>query len=106
MEVPASVLPIPFLTSWGRRPSTVVFYILTGLAALAIAATPASYEGVRTLLSMTGKLFVASAFTVLYLVVSEVYPTVVRSTGQAAGTLTGRFGSIGAPYVADMLVKI
>jgi len=59
---------------------------------------------VRTVLSMIGKLFVASAFSVLYLVVSEVYPTVARTTGQGASTLMGRFGSIAAPYVADLLV--
>lgn len=105
MEIPASVLPIPFLSRWGRRPTTVVCYLLTGIAALSIAVTPSNYDGARTVLSMIGKLFVASAFTVLYFVVSEAYPTVVRSTGQGAGTLMGRVGSISAPYVADMLVK-
>lgn len=35
---------------------------------------------------------------------SLVYPTLIRSTGQSAGTIMGRFGSIAAPYVADLLV--
>ncbi|CAL8128173.1 unnamed protein product [Orchesella dallaii] len=103
MEIPASVLPIPFLSKWGRRPTTVACYCITGLAALSIAITPSEHETARTVLSMIGKLFVASAFTVLYLVVSEVYPTVARSTGQGAGTLMGRVGSIAAPFVADLL---
>ncbi|ODM90292.1 Organic cation transporter-like protein [Orchesella cincta] len=39
MEIPASVLPIPFLSKWGRRPTTVACYFLTGMAALSIAIT-------------------------------------------------------------------
>lgn len=105
MEIPASVLPIPFLSRWGRRPTTVACYLFTGLSSLLIAITPMHSEGSRMVLSLIGKLFVASAFTVLYLVASEVYPTVVRTTGQGAGTLMGRFGSIVAPFVADLLVS-
>lgn len=104
MEIPAGLWPIPFLSRWGRRPTTVCCYLFTGIAAFAIVATPATWEATRTAFFMIGKLFVSSAFTVIYVVVSEVYPTVARTTGQGAGTMMGRFGSISAPFVADLLV--
>ncbi len=62
------------------------------------------YEMLRVMFTMGGKFFIASAFTVIYLVIGEIYPTAMRSTGQSSGTIMGRFGSIAAPYAADLLV--
>lgn len=59
----------------------------------------------RVIFTMGGKFFVAAAFQICYLVMGEVYPTLIRSTGQSTGTIMGRFGSITAPYVADLLVQ-
>jgi hypothetical protein len=40
---------------------------------------------------MGGKFFIAAAFTAIYLVIGEVYPTVSRTTGQSTGTIMGIF---------------
>jgi len=104
MEIPACIVPMPFLSFWGRRPTSVLCFFLTGISSIAIAITPAEYETLRILFTMSGKFFVAAVFNVIYLIASEVYPTVARTTGQAGATIMGRFGSIAAPYVADLLV--
>ncbi|OXA43588.1 solute carrier family 22 member 6-B [Folsomia candida] len=106
MEIPACIVPVPFLSMWGRRPTTAICYFLTGAFAIAIAVTPPEYEMLRIVFTMGGKFFIAAAFNVIYLVIGEVYPTLIRSTGQSAGTIMGRFGSIAAPYVADLLTTV
>lgn len=40
MEIPACIVPVPFLSMWGRRPTTAICYFLTGAFAIAIAVTP------------------------------------------------------------------
>jgi MFS family permease len=106
MEIPGCLMSMPFLSLWGRRPTAFLCFLFTGLSALAITAIPAQYETFRTVLIMSGKFFIAAAFNAIYLVATEVYPTESRTTGRCAASIMGRFGSIAAPYVADLLVML
>jgi MFS family permease len=104
MEIPGSLMSMPFLSLWGRRPTAFLCFLFTGLSALAITAIPAQYETFRTVFITSGKFFIAAVFNAVALVATEVYPTESRTTGQSAANIMGRFGGIAAPYVADMLV--
>ncbi|CAG7823398.1 unnamed protein product [Allacma fusca] len=106
MEVPAYSLTEPFVSKWGRRPTLILLFALTGAVFLAFVATPVAHQHIRILFAMSGKLFVSSAFAVIYLLGAELYPTSARITGLGAAVLMGRFGSIIAPYAVDMLQPI
>jgi len=54
---------------------------------------------------MSAKLFISSAFGIIYLLGAELYPTEMRTTGLAVGIFMGRMGAITAPYIADLLVR-
>jgi len=63
------------------------------------------YETFRIVLAMSAKLFISSAFAILYLLGAELYPTEMRTTGLAVGVFMGRCGAMTAPYIADMMVS-
>ncbi len=60
----------------------------------------------RISLALCGKLFIACAFAIIYLLGAELYPTTMRTTGLGAAVMVGRFGSMTAPYFVDIKVSI
>lgn len=54
---------------------------------------------VLQVLSLVGKIGVAGAFAFIYLIVSELMPTVVRNMGVGVGATSGSLGTIIAPYI-------
>ena len=55
------------------------------------------------MLSIAGKLCVSSGFEVLYLLSSELFPTVVRNVGMGASSACARAGSMVAPYIVQLV---
>lgn len=127
MELPAYTIVIPCLTFMGRKPTVVGTYLLTALCSFVVAYTPlglfqgyrtstlihfnlchfiAEYETLRVAVSMSGKFFITTCFAVLYLLGAELFPTATRTTGLASAIIMGRLGSIGAPFVVDLVVGI
>lgn len=100
VEVPAQLLCVPLLF-WGRKRSLVLSLLLSGATLVAVGLIPESEAcpvfghcvklgvlgGVgwwRTALLMVGKLSITVAFTVVYVLTTELYPTPV--TRPTAGT--------------------
>ena len=54
-------------------------------------------------LSVLGKMFVAGAFEVLYILSGELFPTVVRNVGLGTSSAWARAGSMLSPYIAKLV---
>ncbi|KXJ22238.1 Organic cation transporter 1 [Exaiptasia diaphana] len=55
-----------------------------------------------TALTLIGFIAVDSNWFGVYVITSEIFPTVVRNTGQGVGSATARFGALLAPYISMM----
>ena len=54
-------------------------------------------------LSMLGKLGISGSFSVIYVYSAELFPTVVRTTGVGAGSMSAMVGGLTAPFVAELV---
>ena len=51
-------------------------------------------------------MFVAGAFDVLYILSSELFPTVVRNVGLGTCSACARAGSMLSPYIAQLVIRL
>jgi hypothetical protein len=54
-------------------------------------------------LAMLGKLGISGSFAVIYVFSAELFPTVARSSGVGAGSMSARTGGLLAPFLADLV---
>ena len=54
-------------------------------------------------LSITGRMFVAAAFMSIYVMSTELFPTMLRSFGLGSCCMLSRIGGLASPYVADLV---
>ncbi|RXG55657.1 Organic cation transporter protein [Armadillidium vulgare] len=106
MELPAYSVSVPIVIKFGRVRPSCASYFVCGIAMMALAFVPSDFKWLVMSLAMVGKLFIAAAYQVISLTMSEVFPTEVRL--QAFGTcyFIARSGSILAPYITDFLGSI
>lgn len=57
-------------------------------------------------MTLLGKFCVSAEFSVSLLYISELYPTTIRNTGLGTSFTVSQIGSIIAPYLVELLVKI
>ncbi|KAK3879433.1 hypothetical protein Pcinc_016008 [Petrolisthes cinctipes] len=103
VEIPGATLTIPFVNVLGRRLSNIICMSSTGIFILAIAFIPKSMGWLMMLLALIGKMTIAAAFQIIYLHVSEVFPTEVRTRGAGLGDMMAKVGSMTAPFIIDSL---
>ncbi|KAK4298522.1 hypothetical protein Pmani_029124 [Petrolisthes manimaculis] len=103
VEIPGATLTIPFVNTFGRRPSNIVCMSTTGIFILAIAFIPKNMGWLIMLLALIGKMTISAAYQITYLHVSEVFPTEVRTRGAGLGDMMTKVGSIAAPFIIDSL---
>ncbi|XP_048582192.1 organic cation transporter protein isoform X1 [Nematostella vectensis] len=83
---------------FGRRFSHGVFQVMTGLILLLILAVYKDYPKVTTGLGLAGSILSAN-WSGLYLITSEIYPTVIRNSGLSAGSTVARIGAVLSPFI-------
>ena len=59
--------------------------------------------GTTMILSLTGKFGVSTAFAILFLYTSELFPTEVRTKGLGVSSAAARIAGILAPFVASLV---
>ncbi|EDO31074.1 predicted protein, partial [Nematostella vectensis] len=88
----------------GRRVTSITARVLAGLVCLLILAVPQGISQVRTksasLLSIGGYSISYVTWPTCYLMTSELFPTVLRNTSLATGSICARIAALIAPYIA------
>ena len=54
-------------------------------------------------MAMVGKLGISAAYSSIYLLSAELFPTVIRNFGMGCCSSVGRVGSAVSPYIADLV---
>ncbi|XP_056384157.1 solute carrier family 22 member 20-like [Hyla sarda] len=93
VEMTAKLMVMLAMTFVGRRVMQFVSLFLAGIMVLSYSFTPKEMQLLCTLLALTGKAFLASAITCMYLYTGELYPTEIRQTGMGFSTMNARLGS-------------
>ncbi|XP_065918307.1 solute carrier family 22 member 15-like [Dysidea avara] len=104
VELPGLLVCILAVDRYGRKMSLVSSLLLTGIACICSGAVQwiSQYNpliGTTMVLSLTGKFGVSTAFAVLYIYASELFPTEVRNKGLGVTSVAARVGGILAPFV-------
>ncbi|XP_065918286.1 solute carrier family 22 member 15-like isoform X2 [Dysidea avara] len=108
VELPGLLVCILAVDRYGRKMSLVSSLLLTGIACICSGAVQwiSQYLGTTTstgtimFLSLMGKFAVSTAFSLLYVYTSELFPTEVRNKGLGVTPVAARIGGILAPFVA------
>jgi MFS family permease len=108
-EIPGVLLAIMLTNSVRRKMSLTISFSVQSIASIALvsAALHGKHAVVLTsLAAFSGKLFIASAFILVYLYILEVYPTSVRSSGLAVCMTVGRLGAVLVPLIAELCLHL
>jgi len=105
MEVITTLrIPVTWILylKFGRRICHGIIMLLVGTTFLLVLLVYKDYSLATTALSIFGFLLIDCTWTSVYLITSELFPTVLRNTAQGTGSTSARIGGILAPYVALM----
>ncbi|KAI1885150.1 hypothetical protein AGOR_G00217230 [Albula goreensis] len=90
---------------FGRRGSLCLFLLVGGVACFIIALLPdredmgLSVVVNKLTLSLLGKTGISSAFSIVFIYTTELYPTVLRNTGMGVCSMASRVGGLLAPFI-------
>ncbi|XP_037785909.1 organic cation transporter protein-like [Penaeus monodon] len=103
MDLPAYTLMAPILVRLGRKGPLVVCYFISGAVILGLAFVAPNAGWLVTLLALVGQLCVTSAFQVLRLYSTELFPTEVRLRGLATGILFFHATTMLCPTISEKI---
>jgi OCT family organic cation transporter-like MFS transporter 4/5 len=108
VEIPANLAAAFLLERLGRRPTLGCGTILGAISSLLMIPFMfiPNAEVAVTVFGILGKAFITTAYSSVYVVTSDTYPTSIRAVGMGASTSIGRIGSLGASFVGGVLVSI
>ncbi|XP_019868170.1 organic cation transporter protein isoform X1 [Aethina tumida] len=97
VEIPAYVSCNFMVDKWGRRKTLCWSYILTGAGCAAFIFIPEDLEWGSLVVYLLGKFGATAAFTILYVLTSEMFPTNMRHSFMGTCSTFGRIGSMVSP---------
>ncbi|XP_042306568.1 solute carrier family 22 member 3 isoform X3 [Sceloporus undulatus] len=106
MELPAAFLILLTIDRIGRRPLFVSSAIVAGVACLITAFIPKDMSWLTTSVAILARLGITITFELVYLVNSELYPTVFRNFGVSLCSGLCDIGGIVAPFLLYRLTDI
>ncbi|KAK3879576.1 hypothetical protein Pcinc_015863 [Petrolisthes cinctipes] len=99
VELPADFLTMVLVEKVGRRHTTSITLVLSGVACLVIAAIPETYTTSIMALAVTGRFLITMSINVGQQYPVEVLPTVARGTGAGLIHTLGNLSGFISPYV-------
>ncbi|XP_069171247.1 organic cation transporter protein-like isoform X2 [Procambarus clarkii] len=105
MEIPGNSLTVPIINRYGRRGPLAACFVLCGVMVLALAFIPTGMWQLVLALAMLGKLFISTAFQIIYVYSNELFPTEVRVQGVETGSAVGQLGAIVVPYISIYMMS-
>ncbi|NWU93821.1 S22A3 protein, partial [Upupa epops] len=106
MELPAALLILVTIDRIGRRLPFAVSNIVAGIACFITAFLPEDIPWLKTAVAMLGRLGITIAFEIVYLVNSELYPTMLRNFGVSLCSSLCDLGGIIAPFLLFRLAAV
>ncbi|XP_023929915.1 organic cation transporter-like protein [Lingula anatina] len=98
-DLPIVVLSSIILDKTGRRKLLVSTLFFGGLACIASGLIPKDFQWLAIVSAVAGKMLICAAGALNDLVVSEVFPTVIRHTGLSFCVSFGRMGGVLASQI-------
>ncbi|KAK3875788.1 hypothetical protein Pcinc_009621 [Petrolisthes cinctipes] len=99
VELPADFLTMVLVEKVGRRHTTSITLVLSGVACLVIAAIPETYTTSIMALAVTGRFLITMSINVGQQYPVEVLPTVARGSGAGLIHTLGNLSGFISPYV-------
>ncbi|XP_050727292.1 organic cation transporter protein-like isoform X2 [Eriocheir sinensis] len=100
MELPSYTLTVPFVARCGRKAVLVALFATCGTTVLVAPFLPLDRNGWGFLaVMMASKFSITSAYQVVYLYSSELFPTTLRTRGVGLSSMVGRLGAIVSPVI-------
>ncbi|XP_045467966.1 solute carrier family 22 member 1-like isoform X2 [Harmonia axyridis] len=98
-EIPAYCSAVFIADRIGRRYSMALSYGLTAVSCFAFIFVSKDIVWLRIIIYCMGKFGATSAFILIYVVASEIFPTSLRHTMMGVCSMVGRFGSVASPQI-------
>ncbi|XP_055499268.1 organic cation/carnitine transporter 2-like [Leucoraja erinacea] len=99
IEIPANIASWLLLRKCPRRLSHAGILALSGGVLLFMNLIPSNLSILSTVLVLIGKMGNTWAYSMVYVYISELYPTPLRNTGVGGSSMGSRTGSIISPYI-------
>jgi len=101
LEIPATLLCL-LVDKIGRKRLVMGPMIIGGFIMAIAVFIPRDYNIIITCLSMVGKFGITLSYTVIYLLICEIFPTRQRNISIGLTSIGGRLGGIAAPFVEQL----
>jgi OCT family organic cation transporter-like MFS transporter 4/5 len=101
VELPSNLITALGLRYIGRRKLYSGFMFLTTVSTLAVI--PSKTTAFKVTFALLGKFAGNGAWAILFLYGPEIFPTVIRHIGIGSSSVVGRFGSIAAPFMKNLV---
>ncbi|XP_032885144.1 solute carrier family 22 member 5-like [Amblyraja radiata] len=99
IEIPSYIASWLLLRKCPRRLSHAGILALSGGVLLFMNLIPSNLSILSTVLVLIGKMGNTWAYSMIYVYISELYPTPLRNTGVGVSSMGSRTGSIISPYI-------
>ncbi|KPJ19743.1 Organic cation transporter 1 [Papilio machaon] len=104
VEIPSYIVGWHCMERYGRRWVLCIFMCIGGLACLSCALVPDDMPWVIVALALSGRLFVAAAFAVFYVMIGELLPTVLRAQAIGLASFITGLGLLACPYIVHLAI--
>ncbi|XP_074038895.1 solute carrier family 22 member 13-like isoform X2 [Leptinotarsa decemlineata] len=101
-QIPSLILAAWLTNAWGRKWTMIVANVITGISLLLMIITPSEPIWIHSLFVLTGISGTFLGFPTIYIWSGELFPTPIRNSGMGICSMSGRVGSMIAPFVADI----